>query len=123
MTATSAATGGERNMLKGALAAAGAVALLLVTTVGLDVLLRPDTFPVRRVSLEGEFRHVSRDLLGEAVAEAAHGNFYTLDLEAVRRAAEAIPWVHRATVRRRWPDGVEIAIREHELVARWNSDA
>lgn len=123
MASASALPKEESTLVRGILAATGTVALLLTATVGLDVLLRPDTFPVRRISLEGEFRHASRDLLGEAVAEAAQGNFYTLDLEAVRRAAESIPWVHRAMVRRQWPDTVRVAIREQQLVARWNADA
>jgi len=123
MGSTSAAVKEEPALIRGILVAAGTLALLLTATVGLDVLLRPDTFPVRRISLEGEFRHASRDLLGEAVAEAAQGNFYTLDLESVRHAAESIPWVHRATVRRQWPNTVRVTIREQQLVARWNADA
>jgi cell division protein FtsQ len=114
---------GEGQGMRAALAAAATLAALALGALGLDYLLRPDTFPVRSVSFEGDFRHVSRDLLAEAVAEAASGNFYALDLEVVRRAAESVPWVHRAAVRRRWPDGLQIAIREQQLAARWRDSA
>ncbi len=103
--------------------AAGALVTLTLAVLALDYLLRADTFPVKSVSMEGEFTHASRDLLAEAVAEAASGNFFALDLDALRRAAEAVPWVHRAAVRRRWPDGVHIAIREQQLAARWKDSA
>ncbi len=97
--------------------------LLLGGVAGLDYLLRADTFPVRNVSFEGEFKHVQQRQLAEAVAERASGNFFALDLEALRRAAEAVPWVHRVTVRRRWPDGVHIQFAEQQLAARWGDAA
>jgi cell division protein FtsQ len=97
--------------------------VMLFAVVGLDYLLRADTFPVRNVSFEGEFKRVHQRQLAEAVTEQASGNFFALDLEAVRRAAEAVPWVHRSTVRRRWPDGVHIHFTEQQLAARWGDTA
>lgn len=103
-----------------------AVVMLGVTlgaVAGLDYLLRADTFPVRNVSFEGDFKRIQQRSLAEAVAERASGNFFSLDLEAVRKSAEAVPWVHRVTVRRRWPDGVHIQFTEQQLVARWGESA
>jgi cell division protein FtsQ len=97
--------------------------LMLGAVAGLDYLLRADSFPVRNVSFEGEFKRVQQRQLAEAVAERAGGNFFALDLEAVRKSAEAVPWVHRATVRRRWPDGVHIQFSEQLLAARWGDSA
>ena len=95
------------------------IGLLLGAVAGLDFMLRADSFPVRNVSFEGEFKRVQQHRLAEAVAERASGNFFALDLDAVRKSAEAVPWVHRVTVRRRWPDGVHIQFTEQQLVARW----
>lgn len=97
--------------------------LLLGAVAGLDFLLRADSFPVRNVSFEGEFKRVQQRQLAEAVAERASGNFFALDLEGLRRTAEAVPWVHRVTVRRRWPDGVHIQFSEQQLAARWGDTA
>src|SRR5207237_5048747 len=44
-------------------------------------------------------------------------------LAAIRDAARRIPWVREATVRRRFPDAVEIAFEAHEPLARWSDEA
>jgi cell division protein FtsQ len=97
--------------------------LMLGALAGLDYLLRADTFPVRNVSFEGEFKRVQQRQLAEVVAERVSGNFFALDLDAVRKSAETVPWVHRVTVRRRWPDGVHIQFTEQQLAARWGDSA
>lgn len=48
------------------------------------------------------------------------GNFFTVDLEAVRRAFESVPWVRRAQVRREWPDRLVVGIEEHRLLGAWD---
>jgi cell division protein FtsQ len=47
------------------------------------------------------------------------GNFFNVDLEAVRRAFESVPWVRRAQVRREWPDRLVVGIEEHRLLGAW----
>jgi cell division protein FtsQ len=54
-----------------------------------------------------------------AARSAVAGNFFTVNLDAVRAAFEKLPWVRKAEVRRRWPDGLELAIEEHVAAARW----
>ena len=66
-----------------------------------------------------ELRHVSSLLLGQAVRQRLKGNFFTVDLDAVRAGFEQVPWVRRATVRRVWPNGLAVAIEEHRPLALW----
>lgn len=105
--------------LRAGLVAFGALAALGTALFAVDYVLRAETFPVRDVSLEGEFRHVDERALAAAVVEAARGNFLLLDLDAVRQRAQTVPWVHEVTVRRRWPDGVHVRFTEQHLVAGW----
>jgi cell division protein FtsQ len=105
-----------------------AAGLLLVTALiaglfGLDHLLRPGTFPVRRVSFEGEFKHVDQQQLSSALVPLVSGNFYLLDLDEIKHRAEGVPWVHRVAVRRNWPDGVHVRFTEQVLAARWGTRA
>jgi cell division protein FtsQ len=48
------------------------------------------------------------------------GNFFTVDLEAVRRAFETVPWVRRAQVRREWPNRLVVAVEEHQVLGSWD---
>ena len=54
-----------------------------------------------------------------AARSSIDGNFFTVELEGVRTAFEKLPWVRRAEVRRRWPDGIELRLEEHQPVAYW----
>ena len=75
---------------------------------------------VNSVRVAGEFRYVSRKLLEQVVADQITKGFFEVDVEAVRTASRALPWVREASVRRVWPDSLHVAIVEREPVARWN---
>ena len=40
-----------------------------------------------------------------------------------RSAFEKLPWARKVSVRRRWPDRLEVMIEEHQALARWSSVA
>ena len=48
---------------------------------------------------------------------AAGKTFFTVDLKAVRDAAETVPWVQYAAVRRVWPDALMIDVTVYEAAA------
>ena len=104
-------------------ATAGALLLLAVLAIAADRLLWPGGFPISRIYLEGEFNHVDRDTLRQEVALAVDGNFFTVDLTRLKAAAERLPWVYHATVRRVWPQGVRVLVEEQRPVAQWYRDA
>lgn len=97
----------------------GVLAFATVALLAADTVLRPESFAVRSVSFEGEFQHVDQQALTAAVMESVRGNFFLLNLDAIRERAQSVPWVHEVAVRRQWPDGVHIRFSEQRLVARW----
>jgi cell division protein FtsQ len=104
------------------LAATGLLAGLAVAALPLagDLVERQ----VLSVRIAGEFQHVAREALEASVRRnLAAGGFFAVDVEGVRRAALALPWVREVTVRRVWPDSIHIAVVERVAVARWNQDA
>ncbi len=76
-------------------------------------------FPLREVVVANPLREVTPTQIEYAARNAVAGNFFTVNLDAVRAAFEKLPWVRKAQVRRRWPDGIELAIEEHVAAARW----
>lgn len=78
--------------------------------------------PVRVIAVTGELHHHSSRLLQETISDRLVGGILTADLETLKIAAEDLPWVSRASVRRVWPDRLEVQVEEHRPIARWNSD-
>ena len=83
----------------------------------------PAHLPLRVLEIAGELRHLDRSEIAAAIGEAARGGFFTVDVDAVRSRAEALPWVRSARVRRVWPDRLRVEIEEQQAVARWGERA
>jgi cell division protein FtsQ len=99
-----------------------ALLALIALILGIDWVVRADTFPVRAVRFEGEFQHVTQAELETAVLESVRASFLRVDLEAVKAKVERVPWVQSASVRRGWPRDVYVQFTEQQLLARWNGD-
>lgn len=99
----------------GLLLCALALVLLLSQRAWEGLLSRP----VGRIAVSGKLEHLQQDALRRVVTEGLDGGFVGADLDALRDRLEALPWVYRANVRRRWPDTLEIAVREQLPIARW----
>jgi cell division protein FtsQ len=99
--------------------------LLLVAVLAATVfagklwLSDPHRFPLNVVEVKGDFRYLGKQQLQAAVAPYATGGFFTVDVAAIRTAAEALPWVKKASVKRVWPETLRVQIEEQQPVARW----
>jgi cell division protein FtsQ len=95
--------------------------LVLAATVmlGMQWLSDPYRFPLSVVKVTGDFRFLQRQQLQAAVAPYAQGGFFTVDVVAVRSAAEALPWVYKASVQRIWPATLHLRVEEQQPIAHW----
>ena len=89
----------------------------------LFVVIHLPFFPLKEVRVDGQLSHVSREQLKLIVDRHLNGNFFTLDLVKARDAFEKLPWARNVSVRRRWPDRLEVVIEEHKELARWGNIA
>lgn len=87
------------------------------------VVVHLPIFPLREVRVEGELTHVTREQLKLIVSRHLQGNFFTLDLVKARDAFEKLPWARTVSLRRRWPDKLEVMVEEHKELARWGNIA
>ncbi|HZE59713.1 MAG TPA: cell division protein FtsQ/DivIB [Burkholderiales bacterium] len=97
--------------------------LLAFALAGMNWLLRASPFPVRTVEVITPLNHASRAQIEALLARQGRGNFFAAPIDDLRGAIERLPWVRSATVRRVWPDRLEIGIEEHVALARWGADA
>ena len=100
-----------------------AISMVVMLYAVVYVVVHLPIFPLREVKVDGELHHVSREQVKLIVAKHLKGNFFTLDLINARDAFEKLPWARSVSVRRRWPDRLEVVIEEHEALARWGSTA
>jgi cell division protein FtsQ len=101
----------------------GLVLLLLLGVAvmfGMQWLSDPYRFPLSVVKVTGDFRYLQKQQLQAAVAPHAQGGFFTVDVVAVRNAAEALPWVYKASVQRIWPATLHLRVEEQQPIAHWN---
>ncbi|UZD66831.1 cell division protein FtsQ/DivIB [Marinobacter sp. AN1] len=72
------------------------------------------------VEVQGALKGESRNSLERHAARWLGESFFTTDLADIKRSVEQRPWVESAAVRRAWPDGLVVEVREHKPLAYWN---
>jgi cell division protein FtsQ len=103
-----------------------AAVMLALLASGVWWLSQRPMFTLRTVTVDSmygmELKHVNKLTLKAGVVGRIKGNFFTTNLEQVRGAFEAVPWVRRATVRREWPNQLIVEVEEHEALGTWGED-
>lgn len=100
-----------------------ALSVVVMLYAALYAVVHLPIFPLREVKIDGQLSHVNREQIKLIVAKHLKGNFFTLDLIKARDAFEKLPWARNVSLRRRWPDKLEVSIEEHQALARWDSVA
>lgn len=93
----------------------------LLAWSGAVALQNLPAFPLQQVVVSTPVDQVSRAQIEHTARTVLTGNFFTVNLDASRVAFERMPWVRSASLRRLWPDGVELNIEEYQAVARWTA--
>lgn len=103
-----------------------AAVMLVCAAAGVWWLAQRPMFNLRVIRVESmdgaELRHISGLTLRTGTQGRIKGNFFTANLDSVRQAFEAVPWVRRASVRREWPNQLIVALEEHEALGTWGED-
>lgn len=108
------------NVLAGALVGAAALGFGIG---GVWLLLGSERFPVREIRITTPLERTSREDIQAAAGRKIGGNFFAVSPAEVRAGLEKLPWVRSASVRRVWPDRLELALEEHVALAQWGDDA
>ncbi|MCP4431261.1 MAG: FtsQ-type POTRA domain-containing protein [Gammaproteobacteria bacterium] len=94
-------------------------ALLLLSCIAylnqLDTLL-----PIKKVKLSGSFEHIEQQEVESALQSYVGEGFFSLDIHALQKKLGEKPWADSVSIRRVWPDRLDIMIVERKPVARWD---
>jgi len=99
----------------------GLVVLAMVVWAGVK-LYDPETLPLRSIEVKGEFNKVTDAEVREVVATNKVSGFFNTDVESITEDLRALKWVETASVRRVWPDVLQIVVYERKAIANWNED-
>ena len=108
------------NLTAGALV--GVAGFVFLAVAG-SLLLRSPFFPVKEVHVTHALGKTTRGEIEAVTHERIGGNFFAVNPAALRAGLEQLPWVRRVSVRRVWPDRLEVSIEEHVPFARWGDEA
>lgn len=97
-------------------------ALLALLVLGLGWLARLPAFTLQAIKVEGEITRNNALTLRTNVMPRLTGNFFTVRLDKVREAFEAVPWVRTAVVHREFPNRLRVRLQEHQPVALWGDE-
>ena len=84
------------------------------------VYWEPGLMPIRVIEVQGELHSHSSQMLQQTIGERLKGGLLTVDLLELKQAADSLSWVGGASIRRVWPDRLQVRVEEHKPVARWN---
>ncbi|HZW14558.1 MAG TPA: cell division protein FtsQ/DivIB [Noviherbaspirillum sp.] len=113
-------------MLNATTSALLGVLVLSLLASGIWWVSQRPMFTLKVIRLEGvdgmQLRHVSASTVRTTALPRIRGNFFSANLDAVRVAFEAVPWVRKASVRREWPNKLIVTVEEHEPLGTWGDD-
>lgn len=85
-----------------------------------DELARRVDREVTKIEVRGQLKYQQPEVLQTALNKHLGEGFFSLDLNAVKKEVEAMPWIYSASLRRRWPGTLMITVKEQYPVASWN---
>jgi cell division protein FtsQ len=96
--------------------------LLLMPFIGGAVYLSyQDTLlPIKTIQLSGTFQYIDQQEVESTVRQFIGEGFFSLDIKRVQKTLGDKPWTESISIRRVWPDRLNIVIVEKRPVARWD---
>lgn len=100
------------------------LAILLAAYAISPLVAELPIFMLKEVSVIGlnrndeEYKHIRLKQIDGIIRKEVTGSFFTVDLDKISTAFEKLPWVRTATIRRHWPQSLEIVLEKHVALAR-----
>lgn len=101
----------------------GLVIMILISFLLLIIVLyNPKTLPFQKIKISENGNHIKITTLKDIITEHVGGGFFSLNAAKLRSALLSLSWVDSVSLRRVWPNKLEVAIQEQQPIARWNNN-
>jgi cell division protein FtsQ len=81
------------------------------------------SLPIKYVRTEGVFQYLSKNEIKTVLQPLVMTGYFDADMQAIHSTVATLPWVDTVTVKRIWPDAIDIKIREKKPYARWGKNS
>ena len=89
---------------------------------GIITLRNPKTLPFRQIKITASSDRIKITELEDIVIHHIQGSFFSFNALTLQTALMSLPLVRDVSVRRVWPNTLEINVKEQCPIARWNQD-
>ena len=88
-----------------------------------QLAIKNASLPIKYVRTEGVFQYLSKYEIQTVLQPLVMTGFFDADMQAIHSVVSTLPWVDTVTVKRIWPDAIDIKVRERKAYARWGKDS
>lgn len=81
------------------------------------------TLPIKNVEVKSKFIRITEQQIQTIIAKNDLGGFFDTDVHAMTESMRQLAWLETVTVRRVWPDTLQLEITERRAIAYWNKSA
>ncbi|XOV81066.1 MAG: cell division protein FtsQ/DivIB [Aestuariibacter sp.] len=79
--------------------------------------------PLQQVLVSGQTTYLDIEKIEKQIRRRQPVSFFRIDVNQAHQDIEELPWVYQASVRKQWPDTLQVYVIEQAPVARWNGDS
>ena len=79
--------------------------------------------PIKYVRTEGVFQYLGKDEVKTALLPLVSTGFFDADMQAIQQTVANLTWVESVTVKRVWPDAIDIKVKEKKPYVRWRQNS
>lgn len=85
-------------------------------------LLDEQALPVKNLYVLGELQQVESSDVRAVIESEIQQSLFSIDVDIIQQRVEALGWVKQVSVRKEWPDSLNVYIVEQPAIAQWNGD-
>lgn len=81
-----------------------------------------ESAPVSQINISGEMPYTIESDIENAIDHIDLGNFFNVSVDDIQQEIATLPWVYSVSVRKQWPNKLNIYVVDQTPIARWNGD-
>jgi cell division protein FtsQ len=79
--------------------------------------------PINQIVVTVNGSQLSEESIRLMIRQNHPESFFELDVNRLHQEVEGLPWVYRASIRKRWPNSLMVYVVEEIASAKWNDDS